>query len=269
MGDVEKAGLYPRYCFHLSPTWPVWCFFTAAEIHALDKHDGFEGTLHGFLIGKAHMLSGEQFYFYKNLPVKWVRIVGLIVAIDDYAGRRVYTIDDSSNACIEVLETLSMPEKLAESSTGAAEATNSKVTVSPLVATKISAYPDIDVGHIVEVKGLLTEFRDERQINIEKMRLVKGTMEEVGLWEKRTKFRTEVLERPWELGQREMRKAQKEAERDQAMQTRKRAQAESERHRELGRNARRKPERKPIVQQPVNLREILKNSKGKYGALGL
>jgi hypothetical protein len=51
MGDVEKAGLYPRYCFHLSPTWPVWCFFKAAEIHALDKHEGFEGKLYGLLFG--------------------------------------------------------------------------------------------------------------------------------------------------------------------------------------------------------------------------
>jgi endo-1,3(4)-beta-glucanase len=203
------------------------------------------------------------------LPVKWVRVVGLVVAIDDYAGRRVYTIDDSSNACIEVLETLSVPEKPAEFASEAANETKSKANVGPMTATKVSAYPDIDVGDVVEVKGLLTEFRDEKQINIEKMRPIKSTMEEVILWEKRTKFRKDILEEPWELSQRELRKAQKEAERDEARQVRKREQAESGRDRDRGRNARHTHAEKPIVQKPMNLREILKDSKGKYGALGL
>ncbi|KAK0385421.1 hypothetical protein NLU13_7897 [Sarocladium strictum] len=249
MGINEKATLYPRYCFHLSPTWPVWCFFKAAEIHALDKHDGFEG---------------EQFFFYNNLPIKWVRIVGLVVAIDDFAGRRVFTIDDSSGACIEVLETLTAsprPEKNAQA--GTAGNTGDAATV-PHTA-KVSAYPDIDVGHVVEIKGGLSEFRDEKQITVEKLLLVRSTMEEVILWEKRTKFRKEILEKPWVLDSRELRKAQKEADKDKARAAKKRVRASEREHSKAS-------QQKGGIgsaSQPVNLRELLRGSKGKFGALGL
>ncbi|KYK54981.1 Protein stn1 [Drechmeria coniospora] len=179
MKDEAKAEIYPRYCFHLSPTVNKWCLFRACEIHALDQRPGFEG---------------EGFYFHRNLPIKWVRIVGVVVAIDEYAGRRVYTIDDSSAACIEALVSLAATKD----------------------ADGPSLYPDIDVGAVVDVKGSLSTFRNERQIKIEKMFLVRGTTQEVTLWEKRGTFRRDVLDTPWVLSLREVRRCRKEAERCEA-----------------------------------------------------
>lgn len=147
----------------------------------------------------------------------------------------------------------------------------------PPPASKVSAYPDIDVGHVVEVKGGISEFRDEKQITIEKLLLVRSTMQEVVLWEKRTKFRKEVLEQPWVISKRDLRKAQKEAERDKAKSERKRSHARAAREREDSKTARygetgstgHRQQKQPLVQQPVNLREVLRESKGKFGALGL
>jgi endo-1,3(4)-beta-glucanase len=199
--------------------------------------------------------------------------VGLIVAIDDFAGRRVFTIDDSSGACIEVLETLVDPPKPQEKPAGSVAGNTTGVAPQP-PAPKVSAYPDIDVGQVVDVKGGLSEFRDERQIIIEKLVLVRSTMEEVILWEKRTKFRQDVLQTPWEISAKDLRKARKEAERDMAKAERKKVRntmSEDPKVARYGGTDRTAGNRQkePLVQQPVNLRELLQENKGKFKSLGL
>ena len=44
MTEATKAALYPRYCFHLAPTFDKWCHLQVSAIHGLDQHSGFEGT---------------------------------------------------------------------------------------------------------------------------------------------------------------------------------------------------------------------------------
>jgi hypothetical protein len=44
MTDQSRPPIYPRYCFHLAPTFNTWCLLRAADVHALDQHEGFEGT---------------------------------------------------------------------------------------------------------------------------------------------------------------------------------------------------------------------------------
>ncbi|KAM6523597.1 hypothetical protein FSOLCH5_004214 [Fusarium solani] len=136
MSDPAKPPIYPRYCFHLAPTVNTWCLFRVADVHGLDQHEGFEG---------------ENFYFYGNLPIKWVRIVGVVVAIDDYdAGRRVYTVDDSSGACIECTILISASQEGVDSAATATDAA-SKVDANPLAAAALLA--NINVGSVVDVKG--------------------------------------------------------------------------------------------------------------------
>lgn len=166
-----------------------WSFFRAAEIHDLDQHDGFEG---------------ESFYFYKNLPIKWVRVVGIVVAIDEFSGRRVYTVDDSSGACIEC--TVAMPTAPQDSNEVSSKAREKGAQSSEL-------FPDIGVCSIVDVKGGLSTFRDEKQINIAKMHALRTTAEEVALWERRSQFRKAVLDKPWVLRDEDIRKCRKQAER--------------------------------------------------------
>ncbi|PTB68904.1 hypothetical protein BBK36DRAFT_1192374 [Trichoderma citrinoviride] len=205
MTEATKAvgatsTLYPRYCFHLSPTVNTWCLLRAAEVHALDQHAGFEG---------------ECFFFYRNLPIKWVRVVGIVVAIEQYAQRRIYAIDDSSGMNISAVVTLPAPAKAKNESTTAGERpTNNDAQTTD--AQVPDPYADIDVGMVVDVKGGVSSFRGERQMNVVKMVIVKGTAQEVALWEKRAKFRREVLDVPWVLREKDVRRCRREAERSEA-----------------------------------------------------
>ncbi|KAH6605651.1 hypothetical protein Trco_004804 [Trichoderma cornu-damae] len=195
VSGATKATLYPRYCFHLSPTANAWCLLRVAEIHALDQHPGFEG---------------ENFFFYKNLPIKWVRVVGVVVAIEQYVNRRLYTIDDGSGRNILALVMPPAPAKPKNGSTAGEQPTET----DPQDA---DPYADVDVGVVVDVKGGVSAFRSERQISVEKMVVVKGTAQEVVLWEKRTKFRREVLDAPWLLQEKDIRQCRRDAERPEVL----------------------------------------------------
>ncbi|KAJ4194057.1 Hypothetical protein NCS54_00393100 [Fusarium falciforme] len=259
MSDPAKPPIYPRYCFHLAPTVNTWCLFRVADVHGLDQHEGFEG---------------ENFYFYGNLPIKWVRIVGVVVAIDDYAGRRVYTVDDSSGACIECTILMSASQEGVDSAATATDAA-SKVDANPLAAAAILA--NINVGTVVDVKGGISTFREERQLNIEKMVPLRGTAQEVALWEKRIKFQSEVLAKPWVLRNRDIRRCRKEAERSEEEAERKRkrlkAMIEPKAAKQPTRSAdqdQRSESQEPSKAKRLELRQILEHGeRGKYDALGL
>lgn len=203
-------------------------------------------------------------------------MVGVVVAVEDFAGpgknsvtRRIYTVDDSSGACIEAM--LLLPAE--KDKPGAAGGT---------VHTKLSPVPplhqDIDVGDVVDIKGGLSTFRDEKQINIEKMMRLRGTAQEVALWEKRDKFRRDVLDKAWVLRDRDIRECRKEAERSDASAERKRKRREAvatglgTTAQKAGKQA---PETKATngLQDNVadNLKDMIRGGAmtGKYDALGL
>ncbi|KAK2003458.1 hypothetical protein LX36DRAFT_104654 [Colletotrichum falcatum] len=193
MESDRSAGLYPRYCLHLSPTFNTWCLLHASDIHDLKSVPEYQV---------------QNFYFHKNLPIKWARIVGIVVAIDDFPGRRIYTVDDSSGACIECVVALKMPP----SSDASAPKPDKREWFS---SNRPRPQPpadcvDVDVGSVVDVKGGLATFREEMQIQIEKVRILRSTEQEVALWERRTQFRNEVLLQPWVLGQKQIQKCKKE-----------------------------------------------------------
>ena len=175
-----------------------------------------------------------------------MRIVGVVVAVDEFSGRRVFTIDDSSGVCIESVTAYTPPpnpDKAVEASTKIIGASGGQSSTDKAKQQQQQAqqatygqpatndakqpsaqqqqqqqqpqlpYEEIDVGAVVDVKGKLTTFRGEMQITIEKMAHLKGTAQEVTLWEKRAKFRREVLDQPWILTDREVRRCRKEAER--------------------------------------------------------
>ncbi|KAK1973277.1 OB-fold nucleic acid binding domain-containing protein, partial [Colletotrichum cereale] len=193
MTSDRSAGLYPRYCLHLSPTFNTWCLLHASDIHALKSVPEYEV---------------QNFYFHNKLPIKWARIVGIVVAIDDFPGRRIYTVDDSSGACIECIVALKAPP----SSDASSPKPDTREWFS---SNKPQPQPpsdcvDVDVGSVVDVKGGLSTFREEMQMKIEKVRILRSTEQEVALWERRTRFRDEVLLQPWVLSQKQIQKCKKE-----------------------------------------------------------
>lgn len=137
--------------------------------------------------------------------MKWVRVVGVIVAIDDFAGRRAWTIDDSSGQCIEAVKPFSETNERPGSGHSLFKG-----------AKQTPPYEEIDVGDVVDVKGSLSKFRHEMQIKVEKMAVVETTEREMVLWEKRAAFRRSVLLLPWKLDKKVVRRCQREAERDQS-----------------------------------------------------
>lgn len=49
MNDASTVEIYPRCCFHLSPTFDSWCILRSADVHRLKQHPGFEGMVYDLL----------------------------------------------------------------------------------------------------------------------------------------------------------------------------------------------------------------------------
>lgn len=197
---IDGLPLYPQHCFKLSPTVNTFACLHASDIDALTTHSGFHG---------------QNLFFHLNHPIQWVRIAGIVVAVDEYHGRRIYTVDDSSGVCIECL--IDVPRTdAALTATVAVTKLDSKTTGRPDLtapATKRVVPEEVDVGTIIDVKGGLSLFRGNKQIKILKVTILRSTEQEVAFWEKTRKFRRNVLENPWQLTDKEVRRCRKEAER--------------------------------------------------------
>ncbi|KAI2628768.1 hypothetical protein GGR54DRAFT_362175 [Hypoxylon sp. NC1633] len=187
MTSAEPLVYYPAYCFHLSPTINRWCPLRATDIHGLESRPGFEG---------------DNVFFSLNHPIRWVRVVGVVVAIDEFYGRRVFTVDDSTGECIECCLDIPKPanSRHEDGAGGAAVST----------APAPDVHPDIDVGMVVEVKGSTKLFRNQKQVKIQKLERIKSTNQEVQFWNKIRDFRRDVLSRPWILEKKEVRRCKKQ-----------------------------------------------------------
>ncbi|KAI0169001.1 hypothetical protein GGR52DRAFT_553208 [Hypoxylon sp. FL1284] len=188
MTSAEPLVYYPAYCFHLSPTVNKWCPLRAVDIQGLECRPGFEA---------------DNVYFSLNHPIRWVRVVGVVVAIDEYYGRRIYTVDDSSGKCVECSLDVPKPADSTRRNGLIGDAT-------PAEPVKDAPYSDIDVGMVIDVKGSTKLFRGQKQIHIQKLQRIRSTNQEVQFWNKIRDFRRDVLSQPWTLGKREVRQCKKQ-----------------------------------------------------------
>lgn len=158
-------------------------------------------------------LDDQRYFIFLNHPIKWVRIAGIVVAVDEYPGRRVYTVDDSSGLCIECLIDIPRPPPpAAAASTMLTEVVTTPATTAADPGT--SKVPDgVDVGTVVDIKGELALFRDHKQIKILKTSILRSTEHEVVFWEKLRDFRQSVLDKPWVLTDKQVRRCRKDEER--------------------------------------------------------
>ncbi|RWA12334.1 hypothetical protein EKO27_g2786 [Xylaria grammica] len=196
MTTADPLIYYPQYCFHLSPTINKWCPLRASDIAGLGSRPGFEDI---------------DVFFYLNHPIQWVRIMGVVVAIDHYYGHRVYTVDDSTGQCIEC--TLAVPnannEKINHGDSRQVQTTKPSIVPANTTASTVPPPLDIDVGMVLDVKGSVKVFRGQRQIKIQKVTQVPSTNQEVGFWDKARDFRRDVLSQPWILKDKEVRRCRK------------------------------------------------------------
>ena len=183
---------YPAYCFSLSPTYDTWARLTVAEVHALTEREGFEGTIPQYsLILVFHRTlsiswipcvwldltlstAGQNTYFHLNHPIKWIRLVGVVVAFDEFPQRWIMLLDDGSGAVIEVTcgRPPSQHNTTSPSDYNIPIAGVAKPTI-PLEGVTSTGRPidlnGIDVGTVVKVKGKIGSFRGERQMHLERI----------------------------------------------------------------------------------------------------
>ncbi|MCJ1472129.1 hypothetical protein MMC13_000776 [Lambiella insularis] len=193
---------YPAYCFSSSPTFNTWTKLTAADVHALKEREGFEG---------------QKTYFHLNHPIRWVRLVGVIVAFDATDYRWILHLDDSSGATIEVTcprERMPLSKSTTVDATVPAANTGSSgynCKARTLTGVEIDL-SNIDVGSVVKVKGGVGVFRGEKQITLERISIIRSTTEEAVAWKELHVFRSNVLSIPWSITAEEERKLKEEAD---------------------------------------------------------
>jgi len=152
--------------------------------------------------------------YYKNHPIKWIRITGVIVAVDDFSTRRIYTVDDSSGTCIECTapappRSSPLLEKPTNFLTGQRiipppvpnAKPSSKDNEGPPSTEKPSVPADLDIGAVVKIKGKPSVFRDMNQIAIIKAEIIHGTETEVRCWNEVMAWKNGVLTQVWEVSE--------------------------------------------------------------------
>jgi hypothetical protein len=156
------------------------------------------------------------------------------VAVDEFATKKIYTLDDSSGMCIECV--CPAPRTAIEKAIAAATSNTVVVTknkpeevppTGPSVTNPNVPWDKMDVGAVVKIKGGINTFRDQKQVEIIKVEILKSTDQEVKCWNEVLEFSKEVLRVPWVLTK------------EQEDKCRRRAMRESSRA--MNKNERRKP----------------------------
>jgi hypothetical protein len=136
-----------------------------------------------------------------------VRISGIVVAVNEQETRHFYTIDDGSGATLECVVNVPKP---APGTSAAVATSNAKSNQNSSALPAIDA--PIDVGHALDIKGSVGEYRWNKQIRAEKIVHLNSTEQEVIFWEKVTQLKRDVISKPWVLDRLEVRKCKKEEE---------------------------------------------------------
>ncbi|KAJ5225987.1 hypothetical protein N7468_007212 [Penicillium chermesinum] len=230
MATVGNAHLeyYPAFCFKASPTHFSWVKMSAADVHRLHQPIGFKGRSNCLpfpfplcFLCVLHT-GGQKVYFYKNYPIRFVTVVGVILQREEKARRTILLLDDSSGATLEIVALYS-PERtqpltaqnLEPADHPIAEALDSSrtmhITATDKKALDISA---LVPGTVAKIKGTLSQFRDTMQVVVEKFSLIKETNDEMRFLDERLRFLVGVLCEPWVLSEEEIELLEREAERE-------------------------------------------------------
>ena len=194
--------IYPKRYFDASPTWFAWNNLTTTDVQNLRQEPGFEG---------------QQIYFHFNHPIRFVRLVGLVVDIEiTRSGKYILiTLDDSSGACIEiktVFREVGEDDTAGYPSNTLVDSLDVRISLGlPTVYVNKKA---INIGTAIKAKGKLDSFHDTRQLKLERIWIVKDTNEEVKAWAETAKWKREVLGKPWVLSKRQREEIDEKIARD-------------------------------------------------------
>ena len=167
------------------------------------------------LIALCNSILGQNLYFCLNHPIKWVRLVGVIVAVDVYPTRWIFLLDDSTGASLEITCGRPVLDNKDVVPTTPAIGTHRPLDPPAQGLTATSRNIDlegVDVGTVVKVKGGIGSFRGVKQLLLERISILRSTNEEAASWAENAAFRKEVLNVPWTISKKHAERARKRAE---------------------------------------------------------
>lgn len=146
--------------------------------------------------------EGQDIYFYLNQPIRFVRLVGLVVQIDVVSEGRytLLTLDDSSGANIEVK--IEKRSRVAGDETIYATNTlidNVDVKVYVGGSTILVNGRPLELGTVIGAQGTITSFRQSRQLSLKKIFRVQDTNQEAAHWMRAADWKKDILSKPWVL----------------------------------------------------------------------
>ncbi|KAK5167256.1 hypothetical protein LTR04_000069 [Oleoguttula sp. CCFEE 6159] len=155
---------------------------------------------------------GQNVFFQLNHPVRYVRLVAAIVAIDDLGPRyTLLTMDDGSGATIEVKITrLDTAKSASSTSLLDTEVENVKVRAQLGVFDVLVDGKILDIGTVIKARCTLGSFRGVRQLELKRVALVHTTDEEARAWADLADFKQDVLSKPWVLTSAELKNLEDE-----------------------------------------------------------
>lgn len=156
------------------------------------------------LKGWSHKLtssSGQNIYFYLNYPVRFVRVVGVIVAIDDINLKySALTLDDGSGRTVELKIVRTVPEEQDPKKIPSNTTIGNVNVVSQFGVFEITVDDHVlNIGTVLKAKGTISEFRGAKQLELKRVQVVLSTDEEAQAWAETAAFKTTVLSLPWRV----------------------------------------------------------------------
>ena len=145
-----------------------------------------------------------------------MRLVGIVVAFDVLESRFVFVIDDSSGQTIDVTcdRPKSVQPRSIEPNYAAYDIQSIMAEVPRKGVTPSRKEVDlsgIEVGTIVKIKGHVSIWWGTKQIKLERFWLIESTNEEMNAWGETNQFLSNVLFKPWVLGEKEVLRAEKKS----------------------------------------------------------
>jgi len=139
-----------------------------------------------------------------NHPIRFVRLVGVIVAIDDVHTRfTILTIDDGSGATIE-LKII----RLNDLEYNPVESPSNTVVDNLHIVSGLGRFDitvdnhRLDIGTVIKAKCTISEFRNKKQLDLKRVSVVETTNDEVKAWQEMVAFKRDVLSTPWRVSAR-------------------------------------------------------------------
>ncbi|RAH59594.1 hypothetical protein BO85DRAFT_476258 [Aspergillus piperis CBS 112811] len=190
----DGLDFYPAYCFKASPTHFTWVKMAAVDVLRLKRRPEF---------------PDPKTYFYKNHPIQYISLLGIITSRTDLPTLTILTIDDSSGATLDVVVQKAIPTLTISTSTPQSGMYNTHISPTTALPLDITPYPP---GTLAHVKGTVTTFRGVNQLQLERVFPVRDTNAEMRFVDQRSRCLVEVLDVPWRLGREEVERLRGEVE---------------------------------------------------------